>query len=357
MGLTLMGAAAFGFRYDLAELPISFFQPGISPVTETTDSLALQISSDIAKTLTAHAQAETLLEWHESFYTPDSIFAQVAALRNPQAWSALCATLSKLPVAKLTLFEDSIANRKEHMHCAPTLLSSISEYWHQEQAKLPSLASSASGTPKTLKTVTLKLPSLNASLPSDGGLKEGQVAITFDGGPHPTRTARILDILKRAKVRATFFQIGENSTLHSAISSRIAREGHSIASMGQSDRALSRLDENRAQKEISIGRQSVALAAAQSSNLFRFPYETANTSLLELAQNQNMVPVPWSIDPRDWKSTSPTDLLETTVAELENNKRGILLLNDSIENTVIFLPHLLNMIRKKSYTPIVFLEP
>ena len=84
--------------------------------------------------------------------------------------------------------------------------------------------------PAKLETRVVEVDVSRDHVFSDGELPAGQIALTFDDGPHATRTARVLEILAAAGVRATFFEIGRNAAAHPEISRRVVAAGHTVGS-------------------------------------------------------------------------------------------------------------------------------
>ncbi|BDM69355.1 bi-functional transferase/deacetylase [Streptomyces nigrescens] len=107
----------------------------------------------------------------------------------------------------------------------------------------------------------------------------GTVALTFDGGFDPVWTPRLLDLLHRHHVRATFFVYGKDAAQHPKLIRRILREGHEIGSYTYSGGDLGVASPLRARLELSLTQSALAGAAGINTTLLRLPHTTAADTL------------------------------------------------------------------------------
>ncbi|WP_406191267.1 bifunctional polysaccharide deacetylase/glycosyltransferase family 2 protein [Streptomyces sp. NBC_01017] len=107
----------------------------------------------------------------------------------------------------------------------------------------------------------------------------GTVALTFDGGPDPVWTPRLLDLLRRHHARATFFVYGKDAARHPKLMRRILREGHEIGSYTYSGGDLGVASPLRARLELSLTQSALAGAAGIHTTLLRLPHTTAADTL------------------------------------------------------------------------------
>jgi GT2 family glycosyltransferase len=105
------------------------------------------------------------------------------------------------------------------------------------------------------------------------------VALTFDGGPDPVWTPRLLDLLARHEARATFFLSGAEASRHPSLVRRIRAEGHEIGSNTYTGGDLGSASPLRARMEISLAETSLAGAAGVRPRLVRLPHTTAVDTL------------------------------------------------------------------------------
>ncbi|MFI0976192.1 bifunctional polysaccharide deacetylase/glycosyltransferase family 2 protein [Streptomyces sp. NPDC021093] len=107
----------------------------------------------------------------------------------------------------------------------------------------------------------------------------GTVALTFDGGPDPVWTPRLLDLLRRHHARATFFVYGKDAARHPELTRRIVQEGHEIGSYTYSGGDLGVASPLRARLELSLTQAALAGAAGINTTLLRLPHTTAADTL------------------------------------------------------------------------------
>jgi len=143
-------------------------------------------------------------------------------------------------------------------------------------------------------------------------LRQGTAALTFDDGPDPRWTPRILDILREYHARATFFVIGSQAAQHPDILRRMYAEGHEIANHTFTHAAdLEHFPDWRFGFELSMTQRVIEAATGHSATLFRYPYSDSlsdpgqdNLSLLKVAQQGYQV-VGSGADTRDWTRPGP----------------------------------------------------
>ncbi len=138
-----------------------------------------------------------------------------------------------------------------------------------------------------------------------------QIALTFDDGPDPAYTPRILDMLARNKVQATFFVTGSNVTKHPDIADRTAKEGHVVANHTFNHIDFDFINSLRGEQEITQTNRVIAAATNTQSSFFRLPYmgndeQSLRNHLLGIltAQRLGYVVASNDFDSDDWGFTS-----------------------------------------------------
>lgn len=138
----------------------------------------------------------------------------------------------------------------------------------------------------------------------------GAIALTFDDGPHPERTPRVLDLLAQAKVHATFFLIGERAVAHPELVRRIAAEGHEVGNHSWSHaRRLPFCSGRRIEAELSRCQDALAELTGVTPRLFRPPYGARDVRVYRIARALELTPVLWSVDSFDWAGVSAQRVL------------------------------------------------
>jgi peptidoglycan/xylan/chitin deacetylase (PgdA/CDA1 family) len=184
-------------------------------------------------------------------------------------------------------------------------------------------------------------------------LADHEVVITFDDGPIPKYTGRILDTLAAECVKATFLMVGEMAKAHPDEVRRVFAEGHTIGTHSYSHPfTFRRMTEQQAGKEIDAGIEAVQNALGDPKELapfFRVPgFLTAKPTEAALAERGLMT---WSADfpADDWKRVTSAEIVKRAMSRLEAKGRGILLLHDIHERTVEALPIILGELKSHGY--------
>ena len=198
------------------------------------------------------------------------------------------------------------------------------------------------------------------------GFNPNEIAITFDDGPDPEWTPKILDILKRENASATFFLIGLPAESFGNITSRIYREGHEIGNHTFTHPDISNISKKFNEVEINLTEELFASRLGIHTILFRPPYSidqepdtTDQVRPLKIAQDMGYIIVGDKIDPNDWRENPrPTadEIADRVISHLPpcgSDTRfcgSIVLLHDGGGNrsqTVAALPKIIEGIRAK----------
>jgi peptidoglycan-N-acetylglucosamine deacetylase len=134
------------------------------------------------------------------------------------------------------------------------------------------------------------------------GMPAKTVALTFDDGPSSTHTPRILDILDKHRVKATFCVVGANATAHPDLLREIVARGHALCDhTATHDLHLPDRDDARIDAEIG-GALAAIRAAAPGVDVpfYRAPGGNFAKNVVSVAAGYELEPLGWSIDPRDW---------------------------------------------------------
>jgi len=134
-----------------------------------------------------------------------------------------------------------------------------------------------------------------------------KLCITFDDGPDPVYTPRILDTLKKLGIPATFFVVGKNSEEHSDLIQREFEEGHEIGNHTFTHANLGEVGTFRANLEINAAQRAIETILSRSTTLFRPPYNADSEPSskeelvpVTLAADLHYITVGEKIDPQDW---------------------------------------------------------
>jgi peptidoglycan/xylan/chitin deacetylase (PgdA/CDA1 family) len=178
-----------------------------------------------------------------------------------------------------------------------------------------------------------------------------RIALTFDDGPDPTTTPAILDVLRDYGLRATFFVIGARAEQHPELIERIVGEGHALGNHTYYHRDLTKLPSESVQRELQDTQAAIdhALGYHYRVTLFRppcgAPYNMEVDKLpafQEAMREQQMYPVMWTIDPRDWALGDQPESIVTNLSQGTPEAGGVVLLHDTQPQTAEALPKILD---------------
>ena len=173
---------------------------------------------------------------------------------------------------------------------------------------------------------------------------ENRIAITFDDGPNPKTTPKLLDGLKERGVKATFFLIGESAAKNNDLVKRIYDEGHLIGNHTYSHVQLNCLGIDKAREEIIKANEEINKITGKCPQYIRPPYGSYSNKLL---MEVNMIPVLWTVDPKDWNTDNTSKVVRFVV---ENAKCGdIILLHDIYDTSVAAALEIIDQLKAKGY--------
>ena len=202
------------------------------------------------------------------------------------------------------------------------------------------------------------------------GASKNQLALTFDDGPDPEWTPRILDVLKREHVPAAFFLIGIQSEKFAGLTRRIYREGHEIGNHTFTHPDISTIGTTYMKVELNLTERLFASYLGIHTILFRPPYSVDaepdtedEVKPLELTQSMGYITIGNKIDPRDWSdqpaltpqqiAAGVLDHLPPCQTQLYDPKCGnIILMHDgggNRERTVLALPLIIEGARARGF--------
>jgi len=132
----------------------------------------------------------------------------------------------------------------------------------------------------------------------------GELALTFDDGPNPVWTPRLLDILAEADVRATFFMVGKYAQDQAALVRQIAKAGHLIGNHSWSHPNLAVTRTANVREELTRTNATLSEITGQAVRHFRPPFGGRRPAVLRMARELGMTPVLWNAMTNDWSEPS-----------------------------------------------------
>lgn len=173
------------------------------------------------------------------------------------------------------------------------------------------------------------------------------VALTFDDGPCPGVTERVLDTLRQYGAHATFFMLGENVEKYGDLVQRVYREGHQIGNHSWSHEWFTKIDEKEMRSSLENTQNEIEKACGKRPFLHRPPYGDIDDNTFAVIGSCDLSAIIWSIDPKDWKRLGAEVTFENVVNKSEDG--DIILLHDIHEQTADALKMIMPKLVEKGF--------
>ncbi len=154
-----------------------------------------------------------------------------------------------------------------------------------------------------------------------------QIALTFDDGPSPIWTPKILQELRQANIPATFFMVGAHVKKYSEVARQVAEEGHLIANHGYAHRVLLYYTPKEIEEEIKYTEYIIRETTGQTTRFFRPPKAWLRKKIKEKICEMGYDIVLWSLNSKDWVTFNHRYIVNRLVRQVKNG--DILLFHDS----------------------------
>jgi peptidoglycan/xylan/chitin deacetylase (PgdA/CDA1 family) len=154
------------------------------------------------------------------------------------------------------------------------------------------------------------------------------IAITFDDGPHPVYTPKILEILEKYDAKATFFMIGQNVKKYENLVKEVHLKGHEIGNHTYTHPDLRKISASGFLDEIEETKILIEKITGTAPKLFRPPGGYLNNDIVNILESQQGIPVLWSWrqDTRDWECPDSDSIVESVIRNLKDG--DIILFHD-----------------------------
>jgi peptidoglycan/xylan/chitin deacetylase (PgdA/CDA1 family) len=190
-------------------------------------------------------------------------------------------------------------------------------------------------------------------------VRSGCVALTFDDGPHPGTTGRILDVLDGLDTPATFFCVGKNVEQAPELVSRMRTSGHAVGSHSYSHSLAKNESAAAVLADFRRGRSVLEGVLRRDVSLFRPPHGHLSYATIRAIRRLRLAPWLWSVDPEDWlPGRRSSEILAATAETLGG---AVIVLHDWVEEprtpvaldreaTIAALPELIERLRRRGLT-------
>ncbi len=154
-----------------------------------------------------------------------------------------------------------------------------------------------------------------------------KVALTFDDGPSPIWTPKILDELKRANIKATFFMVGHHVKKYPDVAKRVAKEGHQIGNHGYAHSVLLYYTPEELEEEIKYTEHVIRDVTGKTTKCFRPPKALITKEEKGKIKSMGYNVVLWSLNSKDWVTFDNKSMIRYILRNIQNG--DIILFHDS----------------------------
>jgi peptidoglycan/xylan/chitin deacetylase (PgdA/CDA1 family) len=182
-------------------------------------------------------------------------------------------------------------------------------------------------------------------------LKDHEVVLTFDDGPWPGNTERVLKALADQCTKAMFFSIGEHAGWHPELEKAYYAAGMTVGSHTWSHKDLTKMSFEEAKAEVEKGIAAVSIAAGYKpvAPFFRFPALRNPPEIIKYLASRHISPFSTDIDTFDFKMRRPQEVVHSVMTKLAKRGKGILLMHDFQHATSEAVPEILKELKKGGY--------
>jgi peptidoglycan/xylan/chitin deacetylase (PgdA/CDA1 family) len=174
------------------------------------------------------------------------------------------------------------------------------------------------------------------------------VAMTYDDGPHPSNTPRLLDMLASRNIKATFYVIGNSVNQNPGVLRRTVAEGHEIGNHTYTHPLLSRLGDSQVRQELQRCEDAIGRAAGVRPRTMRPPYGGLLQRQRQFVLNEFGYPtILWSVDPLDWKRPGTSVIANRIISA--TSAGGIVLAHDLHSQTIDSMPQALDGLLRRGF--------
>lgn len=160
-----------------------------------------------------------------------------------------------------------------------------------------------------------------------------EIWLTFDDGPHPTHTKKVLATLKSHGLTATFFVIGRHCALYPQTLKFVADGGHRIANHTYNHPKLTTLTKAKVKEEI-VKTETLIAPYVQGRKLFRPPYGAHNAAVDDVVADLGYRLVTWNVDTVDWsKEYKPDKWVQHGISQIKARQNSVVLNHDIWKST------------------------
>lgn len=183
----------------------------------------------------------------------------------------------------------------------------------------------------------------------NGQPEEKICALTFDDGPDDVIMPKILDVLKKNNVNASFFLIGNKVKRLSSVVKAASDDGNLVLSHSYSHPELSKLTKEDIKKQIELTENSIYEVTGKRPKIIRPPYGDLNDTVISAAKDEGYKMVIWSIDTLDWSQKEKSNIIKNVEDNIRPGEIILMHCDGDKEATLAALPQIIKDLKGKGY--------
>ena len=195
--------------------------------------------------------------------------------------------------------------------------------------------------------VVPSLEKADSLVPKNNFSNSPRVAFTFDDGPHPFYTQKILEILRDNQIPATFFLVGKQVAKYPELTWQIAIEEHEVANHSYHHPNVSRLTKQELKKEIRKTELLIESITHKKLHFFRPPGGNYNSAVIKTVEDMGYTMALWSVLPGDHKHPPASAIENRVLSKIQYE--AIVLLHSGVDSTLQALPNLIHELKERGY--------
>jgi peptidoglycan/xylan/chitin deacetylase (PgdA/CDA1 family) len=165
----------------------------------------------------------------------------------------------------------------------------------------------------------------------------GYVGLTYDDGPNGGTTTQLLNALRSAGVRATFFNVGTKVQQNPTLTRSQTNAGMWVGNHSWTHPHLTQMSAAQINSELNQTQQALRNATGQTPRLFRPPYGETNATVRSVEAQLGLTEVLWTVDSRDWAGASTSQIVQ---AANSLQSGGVILMHDGYQTTINAIPQI-----------------
>jgi peptidoglycan/xylan/chitin deacetylase (PgdA/CDA1 family) len=172
--------------------------------------------------------------------------------------------------------------------------------------------------------------------------KQGEVSFTFDDGPHPEVTPKVLDVLREEGVKAAFFVIGKNAEKHPKLLKQILDEGHVVGNHTYNHAYV--FSKSAAEKQVTEGQDAIEKIIGKKPNYFRPPFGVMTPEIASAIKKERCTVIGWDLRSQDGRIRTKEATIKRVKAHLK--KSTVLLFHDTNPTTPDALREIIHLCKQ-----------